>query len=114
MNFNELFEIKEETNPENSVDFNKKSNHLKHILIRITALFVGIGLIFLIPVFSNSVDSFLGAFYLSLCFVAIWFLFMIIETIVLYINRKNDIANINLIVVLILLFSIGSLILKIA
>lgn len=113
MKFNEMFDIKED---EDNIpaDSAKKPNILKHVLLRLGALVIGIALIFLGCYLSGEYSGMLAAFYLSAYFLGIWLLFLSIETIALYIGKRNEKAGANLAVLVIFISFLALFIVKFA
>jgi len=94
---NALFEIKD-----NTTEYLPLQNLAKHIGIRLCVLVVAlIGLIG-IPLMLDSMDG-LVFIYIGIFFPIAWFVFLIIETIVLHSNKKNQLRNANFIMLLVLL-----------
>ncbi|WP_143754162.1 hypothetical protein [Chryseobacterium sp. 52] len=89
----ELFEIKEYDKIEVS---EKKPNIVKHILIRLAIFMVGtIG--FTMVILSARGWDVLGYLIIMFAFHAIWFVCILIEALILHINKKYILRNTNLI-----------------
>jgi uncharacterized membrane protein len=82
----------------------------KHVTIRLSALFVNIGLIFFIVYLTEGNRGLLGSFYFSAYFIGVWLLYLIVEAICLFVMKQNRLGKVNLLmlalVVFILAFSV--------
>lgn len=101
MEFNELFEIKKAS--EMPPKIIGKQNVQKHILWRMGILFAGISAIFLVLFLIENDSGIFAAIYLSGYFFIAWVVILAIESIFLYLAKKNNLANANLIVVFLII-----------
>lgn len=69
-----------------------------HFGQRILALFVGIMLPLFI-LFSDSVEAIYALLYIEPIIFSIWFVYLLIEAIILYSNKKYMLGNVNLILI---------------
>ncbi|UWX61646.1 hypothetical protein N0B40_05045 [Chryseobacterium oranimense] len=101
----DLFEIKED---EKILVSEEKPDIIKHILIRVGILVAGtIG--FTVVILNASGWDVLGYLIFMFAFHAVWFVGILIESIILYINRKYILRNTNLIftAAMLVLYCIG-------
>ncbi|MCT2406585.1 hypothetical protein NZD88_03325 [Chryseobacterium antibioticum] len=89
----ELFEIKEDHKIKVSEE---KPNIAKHILIRL-AIFIAGTIGFTAVIFSSGGWDVIGYLIIMFGFHVIWFVYILIETFILYINKKYILRNVNLI-----------------
>lgn len=109
MEFNELFDIKEDKN--DLAEKAKETNYIKHLSMRLGILVVTVSLLFLVLSLVDKHSGVLGALYLSFYFFGIWLFYLIIETIILYILKKNSLGNANLTCIIVIIM-ISALIFK--
>lgn len=100
MEFKEMFDIGEEKNKLG--DKNKEANLIKHVCIRFGILIGVISLLFAVLCLVDKHSGALGALYLSFYFFCLWLFYLIIETVIFYILKKNSRGNTNLISIIII------------
>ncbi|MEN4760148.1 hypothetical protein ABEG63_07380 [Chryseobacterium sp. C39-AII1] len=100
MKFNEMFDIKES---EKELPQKKEEMDVgKNIMIRLGVLIGAIILFFVVLSIMDKHSGALGALYLSMYFYGIWLIYMVLETVVWYVLKKNEQGTANLIVIIIL------------
>ncbi len=83
-------------------------NTTKHSIIRICALVVAIPLIILgCYLLDDSNNSMLGALYLTYGFFGVWLLYLLAETISLFILKHNKLAKTSLLIFIFSAFIVG-------
>ena len=105
MEINELFNLRDSNFPIKKSE--NESDVLKHILWRIGSVFGVIAVIFIIAAIIDDDYVMLGAIILSGGLTLILMLFLLIESFILYSNKKNALAKTNLIIVGIFVLMIG-------
>jgi|GEM_PF-4100748 len=112
MSKNEIYNLLEIHSP--TEEFQKTTNNqnaIKHLLIRVFSIIFIIGSIFILTELENfGTNDSLAILLLCAVLFLIWFVFLIIEAIVLQVRKKYILRNVNLILVgfifvLILLFT---------
>jgi hypothetical protein len=107
MKFNEMFNIKE--GQKGLAESEKNINIGKNIAIRLGVLVGAIILFFVVLSIADKHSGALGALYLSMYFLGLWFFYIIVETVIFYILKKNAQAQANLFLIA-LIIMISSLI----
>lgn len=93
-------------------NLNENPNIIKHIGIRMAVLIVVVALIFLILYLLDERSGVLAALYVSAYFFIAWLVYLIIETIILYLVKKNSLASANLTFLVIIIIFVASIISK--
>lgn len=99
----ELFEIKEDVKISVS---EKKQNVMHHILIRL-AIFIAGTIGFTAVIFSSNGWDVLGYLIIMFAFHVVWFVSILIEALILHINKKYILSNANLIFSAVILILYG-------
>lgn len=86
----------------------------KHVIIRLGVLVVFIALTFLIVYLIEGRSGTLGSVYISAYFTATWILYLIVETISLFIIKVNILARTNLIILAIIAFIVAMVVVQLA
>lgn len=92
--------------PQNDyLDSNRKSNKTKHIVLRAGLLVITLLLMIIRSAYTGNGWWVLMSLILGFGLAIIWFLFILIETFILYSKKKADLAKINIIMLGVFIFS---------
>ncbi len=83
----------------NNLKFNQKSGVIKHLVLRGGFLVITLLLMLVSAAFIDNGWWVLMALFLGFGLAVIWFLFILIESFILYSKKKNNLGNVNMIMI---------------
>lgn len=112
MSTDEIYDLLEILPPENDLKLvDASQNVVKHLLIRVFAVILIIGAILIYTELENfGTNDTLGIWVGCAILFIIWFLFLLIEAIVLQVRKKNILRNANLVIIGFVIFAFVALI----